>query len=296
MINDKDLNSITYCSRIDTLETREPVSNRRDITICDIKGIHKNYIINDFVKTVYNPNNFNFGYNTEYKLSKTISTLDQMQTVMTVLELDNVEYKRVDIATDISVEFKDISKFLDLIHKCIRAKEKGGKAWDNTCEDTLNISNYRFINRSLGIEFYDKLKESAGKALYPTRMEIRFLRISSKDFKFHVNNSINLWKAMSNNLDQVENEIVEILKNKWTEEKELSIGLTFTEFVYKWSDKIFTTTILKELYKFSGLKGSYKSWLQRYRSNHHIEFYSKNNLRIFSKNIIESLKDYLKND
>ncbi|NFL46732.1 hypothetical protein FDB70_16030, partial [Clostridium botulinum] len=67
MINDKDLNSITYCSRIDTLETREPVSNRRDITICDIKGIHKNYIINDFVKTVYNPNNFNFGYNTEYK-------------------------------------------------------------------------------------------------------------------------------------------------------------------------------------------------------------------------------------
>lgn len=295
MAKDNNLNSISYNSRIDTLQTKEPISNRLDNTLIDIKGIEKRYDENNNIVTKYNPNNFGWKYSTDYKKSKTVETLEQMQTKLTIIDKNEVEYKRIDIATDISASFDENSKFLDLIHRCIRAKEKGGVAWRNISESDEKTSNYLYHNRfKLEIEFYDKEKESNGTSNYPTRMEIRFLRIFSKSFDLHINNSIDLWKAMPNNLDQVEAQVIDVLKAKWTEEKTLNKGLTFTEFVYKWESKMFTQRILKELYKFSGLNGSYKSWLQRYKNGHQIEFYTQNQLKTFSKNVIKSLKDYLK--
>ncbi|NFF82860.1 hypothetical protein FC764_16945 [Clostridium botulinum] len=296
MINNKDLNSITYCSRIDTLETRENVNNREDITINHIKGIEECLDKKSNVKTKYNPNNFGIKYSNEYKLSETVNTLNQMQTVLTVIDTSKVEFKRIDIATDIDEKFDTISKFLDLAHKCIRAKKEGGNAWNNTSEQTLNITNYLFRKKfNIEIEFYNKELESKGVSKFPTRLELRFLRISSKDFKLHIKNAINLWYSMSLNLQLVEDKMIEMLKEKWVEEKKLNEGLAFTTFIYKWSDKIFTLRILKELYDFAELKGSYKSWLQEYRKKHVIEFYTSNQLKNFSKNIIKSLKMYSKN-
>lgn len=294
MMNTNDLDNIIYMSRIDTLETKEPYSNRID-DINDIKGIEKHYDKNNNIITKYNPNNFSYQYSTDYNLTKTIDTLEEMTNVLTVIDPNKIEYRRIDIATDISKKFIDISKFLDLTHKCLRAKEKDGKAWHNISDNDLRTSNYLYRNKyKMEIEFYDKDKESNGKANYPTRMEVRFLRISSKDLKLHIDNTIKLWNSMPSNLQQVEKEMIEILKNKFIEDKQAKKIANFTEFVCKYQEYIYTQRILKELYIFSGLNGSYKPWLQKYRNNHNIEFYTISHLKTFSKNIIKSLKEYKK--
>ncbi len=290
------MNNIEFKSRIDTLETREPLSNRANLEIKDLKGTETRYNKNFEVITKYNPNNFKYEYSNEYKLSKTIEDFNEMQEQLTVIDKNLVAIRRIDIATDISKNFDDISKFLDLTHKCIRAKEKDGKAWSNVDETDLNISNYLYKNRfKLEIEFYNKFKESNGKAHYPTRMELRFLRVSSKDFKLHINNAINLWKAMPGNLDDVEQQTINILKAKLVEDRQLNPGLKFSTFVYKYSKYIYTQNILKELYKETSLKRAFKSWLQDYKKKYCIEFYTKTDLINFSKNVIKSLKDYIKN-
>ena len=71
-------------------------------------------------------------------------------------------------------------------------------------------------------------------------------------------------------------------------------GLLFSNFIYKYSKYIYTQKILKELYKETGLKRAFKSWLQDYRKKYYIEFYTKTDLTNFSNSVIKSLKDYLK--
>lgn len=288
------MNNIEFRSRIDTLETREPKDNREAL-LFDLKGTESYLNKNMDIITKLNPNNFEYGYSKNYKLSETIKTIENMQMALTVIDADKVNMRRIDIATDLSLEFDSISKFLDLIHKSIRAKEKEGKAWSNLDEIDLNTSNYMYRNRfKLEIEFYNKHKENH-KANYPTRMEIRFLRISSKDFKLHINNAIALWKAMPNNLADVEQQMIDILKSRWIEERSSNPGLTFSTFVYKYSNNIYTQNILKALYKETGLTRDFRYWLQDYKKKYNIDFYTKADLINFSKNVIKSLKDYAKN-
>lgn len=288
------MNSIEFKSRIDTLETKESINNRADLEITDVKGVEIRYDKNMNIITKYNPNSFDYKYSKEYKLSKTIDDFSKMQNTLTVIDKEQVAFKRIDVSTDISKKFDDISKFLDLVHKCIRAKEKDGKGWSNLDETDLNISNYLYRNRyKLEIEFYNKHKENSN-ANYPTRMELRFLRIFSKDFALHINNAIALWKAMPSNLEDVEQQTINILKAKWLEELQFNPGLKFNVFVYKYSRYIYTQSILKELYKKTGLKRAFNSWLQDYRKKYYIEFYTKTELNNFSKSVINSLKDYLK--
>lgn len=288
------MNNIEFRSRIDTLETREPKDNREAL-LFDLKGTESYLNKNMDIVTKLNPNNFEYGYSKNYKLSETIKTIEDMETALTVIDTDKVNMRRIDIATDISKNFDDISKFLDLTHKCIRFKEKEGKAWSNIDEIDLNTSNYLYRNRfKLEIEFYNKLKENP-KANFPTRMEIRFLRISSKDLKLHINNAVLVWKAMPNNLSDVEVQMIDILKSKWIEERSLNPGLTFSTFVYKYSNNIYTQNILKALYKETGLTRDFRYWLQDYKKKYNIEFYTKADLINFSKNVIKSLKDYAKN-
>lgn len=290
------MNNIQYKSRIDTLETREPLTNRENLEAKDLKGTETRYNKNMDIITKYNPNNSEYQYSKDYKLSKTITNFNNMQEQLTVIDKDHVAFRRIDIATDISKNFEDISKFLDLAHKCIRAKEKDGKAWSNIDEEDLNTSNYLYRNRfKLEIEFYNKKKESNNKANYPTRLELRFLRISSKDFKLHINNAIALWHSMPLNLEQVEVQISEILIKKWLQEKSINPKLKFSTFAYKYSKYIYTQNILKSIYYQTGLKRAFKAWLQDYRKSYSIEFYTKADLTNFSRNIIKSLKDYLKN-
>lgn len=281
-----------YFSHIDTIQTKEPIENR-EIQNLSTRGIKLNKIIDNHVKTIYNPNNYKYGYSLNKTLAETENIIDKMMVDLTVIDIDAVEYKRVDVATDVSAQFDSISKFLELIHRCMTSTLEG-KTWINTDMYNLKESNIRFDNRSLQIEFYDKDKESNGVAPYPTRMEIRFKRISSKDLKFHVKNAIKLWKDVPSNLEDVEGAVIEMLKHLYSDELKSRKIANFNDFVCRYQERIFTRHILEEVYKVTGLKTPFKIWLGRYKENHNLTFYTKTEIKTFVKDVIKSLKNYIK--
>lgn len=290
------MNNLMYKSRIDTLETRELTDNRNGPELIELKGVEVQYIKNDTVITRYNPNNTEDTYSQKYSLRTTEENLKTMQQQLGVIHPQNTRIRRIDIATDIDGTFEDLRKFLDLAHKCIRAQEVGGRAWTNIDEKDLEASNYLYRNPSrLEIEFYDKRKQSFGRAKYPTRLEIRFLRVYSNNLSLHVKNTIKLWNRMPDSLNQVEKQMLGILKQKWEEEYQKNHKLKFSDFVYKYSNFIYTREILAMLYSETGLKRAFNYWIQDYRKKYNIQFYTRRHLIKFSEGIVRSLDSYLQN-
>ena len=212
----------------------------------------------------------------------------------TVINYDDVKMNRIDIATDSTMDFVVNAKLIQLLHKCLVAKIKGGKVWLNIDDTDNKVSNVRFANRDWNIEFYDKDKESEGNSLYNTRFEVRHLRIKSQEFEYHIEKTIQLWQGALNNLEVVDKIEVEKLKRIADDERKECPNMRFTTYVDRHNAEIFTLEQLKELYKYWGLKGSFKAWLNDYRKTHILELVNKTQLNNVVKEVVKSLKSYKK--
>ena len=280
-----------YFSHIDTIQTKEPIENRQ-IQNLSTRGA-SSYIKGSNIITKYNPNNCTNDYILNGSIAETENILNNMMAALTVINLDNVNYSRVDVATDVSAPFNSISKFLELIHRCMIATLDGTvkRITDTTTEQ---IESYIFKSNMLEVEFYNKCKESNGLAPYPTRLEIRFLRRKTKDLKLHINNAIKLWREVPDNLEEAEGIIIELLKSLYIEELKSKKISNFKDFVCRYQEQIFTRHILEELYKYAGLNGSFKKWLDMHRETYNLTFYTKTEIKTFAKDVIKSLKNYIK--
>ena len=69
---------------------------------------------------------------------------------------------------------------------------------------------------------------------------------------------------------------------------------SFSEFVRKYNDYFYTLNILKEVYKNSGMKGSYKGWLDNFRLKNKLEFYTSKDIKELQKAMKKSVKTYMK--
>ena len=286
-------NKAEFKSRIDTIQTKEPTANRVEFDV-EVKG--KEEVINKKGEliTKWNPNNMCFNYSNEYKLSTTKKRLVELMELATVINYDDVKMNRIDIATDSTMDFVVNAKLIQLLHKCLVAKIKGGKVWLNIDDTDNKVSNVRFANRDWNIEFYDKDKESEGNSLYNTRFEVRHLRIKSQDFIHHIDKTIDLWQGALNNLEVVDKIEVEKLKRIADDERKECPNMRFTTYVDRHNAEIFTLEQLKELYKYWGLKGSFKAWLNDYRKTHILELVNKTQLNNVVKEVVKSLKSYKK--
>ena len=286
-------NKAEFKSRIDTIQTKEPTTNRVEFDK-EVKG--KEEVINKKGEliTKWNPNNMCFNYSNEYKLSTTKQKMEELMELATVINYDDVKMNRIDIATDSTMDFVVNAKLIQLLHKCLVAKIKGGKVWLNIDDTDNKVSNVRFANRDWNIEFYDKDKESEGNSLYNTRFEVRHLRIKSQDFIHHIDKTIDLWQGALNNLEVVDKIEVEKLKRIADDERKECPSMKFTTFVDRHNGEIFTLEQLKELYKYWGLKGSFNAWLQKYRNAHIMELINKKQLNEVVKEVVKSLKSYKK--
>ena len=94
-----------YKSRIDTIEIKDKVSNRENLDI-EIKG-YELIRMNEKaeLKCKLNPNNLHYAYDTEYKLSKTKENINELLNLITVINKDEVEMNRIDICTDVNVNY-----------------------------------------------------------------------------------------------------------------------------------------------------------------------------------------------
>lgn len=282
-----------FKSRIDTIQTRELLSNRREFDV-DIKGVEETLNKQGELITKWNVNNALYEYSNVYELSHTKKKLEELMELATIINVEDVKMNRIDICTDSTIDFVDNAKLIQLLHKCLVAKIKGGKVWLNIDDNDNKVSNVRFANRDWNIEFYDKQKESEGKSLYSTRFEVRHLRVKSQEFEYHVDKTIQLWQGAINNIEVVNKIEVEKLKRIADDERKECPNMRFTTYVDRHNNEIFTLEQLKELYKWWGLKGSFKSWLNDYRKTHILELVNKTQLNNVVKEVVKSLKSYKK--
>lgn len=286
-------NKEEFKSRIDTIQTKEPTTNRVEWDI-EVKGKEETLNKKGELITKWNPNNARFEYSNVYELSHTKRKLEELMELATVINIDDVKMNRVDICTDSTINFVENAKMIQLLHKCLVGRLKGGKLWVNIDDSDNNYSNFRFANRDLNIEFYDKDKESESKSLYSTRFEVRHLRVKSQDFIHHIDKTIDLWQGALNNLEVVDKIEVEKLKRIADDERKECPNMRFTTYVDRHNAEIFTLEQLKELYKYWGLKGSFKAWLNDYRKTHILELVNKTQLNNVVKEVVKSLKSYKK--
>lgn len=286
-------NKAEFKSRIDTIQTKELATNRVEFDV-EIKGKEETLNKKGELITKWNVNNMLFEYSNEYKLSTTKKRLVELMELATVINVDDVKMNRIDIATDSTMDFVVNAKLIQLLHKCLVAKIKGGKVWLNIDDTDNKVSNVRFANRDWNIEFYDKNKESESKSLYNTRFEVRCLRVKSQEFEYHIEKTIQLWQGALNNLEVVDKIEIEKLKRIAEEERKECPNMRFTTYVDRHNAEIFTLEQLKELYKYWGLKGSFKAWLNDYRKTHILELVNKTQLNNVVKEVVKSLKSYKK--
>lgn len=282
-----------FKSRIDTIQTKEPSTNRVEFDV-EVKGKEETLNKKGELITRWNVNNMCFNYSNEYKLSVTKKKLEELMQLATVINIEDVKMNRIDICTDSTVNFINNAKMIQLLHKCLVAKIKNGKTWLNVDDTDNKVSNVRFANRDWNIEFYDKDKESESKSLYSTRFEVRHLRAKSQDFIHHIDKTIDLWKGATNNLEVVDKIEVEKLKRIADDERKECPNMKFTTYVDRHNGEIFTLEQLKELYKYWGLKGAFKTWLRDYKRTHIIELINKTQLNEVAKEVVKSLKAYKK--
>lgn len=280
-------------SRIDTIQTKEKVSNREELKT-EIKGMGWNINNKGELITIWNPNNSFYEYSSVYKLSETERGLQKLMEFATVINPNECEKNRIDIATDNNIDFIEQVKLIELLHKCLVAQLKGGKSWTNIDNSDNKYSNFRFKNRDFNIEFYDKNKESEGRSKYITRFEVRRLRVKAQDLKYHIDECISLWSGAINNLELVNKEEFEKIRKDYDKEKKDNLKMTFTTFINRHHREIFTMEQLKELYKYSGLKGNFNGWLRDFRKCNSLTLVTKKDLETTVKEVIKSLKTYKK--
>lgn len=211
-----------------------------------------------------------------------------------VIDKMDYELNRVDIAIDSDLEFKDNFKwFLFLFELVTYGNEKSDK-WYTTNLNTLCNNTIILKDRTVEVCFYDKREESNDKHLYNSRMEWRFKRAGNNDFNVYLDRLISRLYGLENNIEPLERNMANRLIRLWNKEYNEGQIRNFSEFVRKYSNYFYTVGVLKMVYAVTGLKGSYKNWLIKFRQSNPLKFYNKSNVKQYKKNIIRSVKKYKK--
>lgn len=214
---------------------------------------------------------------------------------MGVIDLDKVDYTRVDIALDRPEKYEDCIKETAYLFHLLSLEFKNRELWYTTSLRDGKVNTFVAKGRSFELSFYDKEKESNGAFPYKTRYEFRLKRLKGTDLDKSINKIIDKLKNLNERINSVELEAINLLTKKFEEEIEKNIVVNLTEFVRKYELFIYNGNILKGLYKSSGLKGSYNKWLEKYRTKRELKLISDTAIKKQINECIRALKLY-KND
>lgn len=202
-----------------------------------------------------------------------------------VVRLERVDFGR-DLLESIGESEKKYTLFLELL-----SERRKGKGIFKTIKEVTKTGNLKTATRRKQSLFYcceDK------KRLGNTRLENRELQIRNsgsdrKILKKVVNDHIKELAKIEELLPFVEERYIKILCKYYDEQMRKDKIRNFTDFIVFAQDKILTVDVLKALYKYSGLKGSFKPWYQKYRSTRNLELVCKKEIKEF---IRENQKGY----
>ena len=279
-------------STIDTTQTRDKIINRLDI---DRKILGRTIIKRDVENIT---DKWNVNYSKYHKnLSETVEELNKMFELATIIDNEVIKVNRIDVATDLDVKFDEVGKFISFYFMCF-TEGLGGVRRRWTDIDLEEVDALWFKKQYLEVQYYNKekqAKENGFEAAYPTRLEVRLKRTEKQDFKYHIDRTIKMYQEVPEKISYVEQDRINLLCKKWDRFKEDNNGATLTHFVMAWEDRIYTKEILKGLYKYVGLKGSFNEWLKWYNRKHKLELFTDKDILKLNKMIIKSLKEYKKN-
>ena len=279
-------------SSIDTFQTKDKIENRR-IKVDSLPGLTKKYINDNIITSRWNPNYKGI----LKKLSETEKIIEEMYCMATVINFSDIRMNRIDINTDINIEFGEISKHLDMLFMCItEGIDKNRKEWVD--KDELEKESYWIGTQYMEINFYNKKRacETSGEKFeYPTRLEVRFKKIKSQDKKFHIEKAIKIYSEALEKFKYAEDRRIETICKEWDTFKKENPKGTLTHFVIKFEREIYTRRILHQLYLYVGLKGSFKSWIDKFKRGYKLELISENEMKELVKRINISLKRYKNN-
>lgn len=220
--------------------------------------------------------------------------LDNLFHEMSVQNLEEVNFERVDIAIDISESFETIFKKNLYLFELITANSPKNTRWYTTNLDTLERNSIKLKSNSFEVCFYNKEEESGGEFPYKTRLEFRLKRLKGNDPNFAIEKLIDKLSLIDKNIEVITMNIANRLIKKWDKCKNKKRTLTFTSFVADNTDYFYNLEILKIVYKHVGLKASVSSWLKDYRKTNDFEVFSNTQIVKMKKEMIKEIKRYKK--
>lgn len=292
-------NKAEFKSIIDTIAIKTDINNVEDFTIVN----NENFDYIDRLSDSFNDSQMalkvnlhtKFGEMTLDNLKKFNCALEDSLEGIGVIEMDNVELNRIDIALDTNnyTMQKDFKRML-FAYELLTIKHKKSDRWYTTNLNTLERNTIKLYESRFELEIYDKAKASNNMHPYDTRIEFRYKRLSKDlaDTEVYLHKVMDKIREMDGKLLQLEDNMSKRLINLYQVEKDNV--KSFSEFVRKYNDYFYTINILKEVYKSANMKGSYKGWLDNFRLKNNLEFYTAKDIKELQKAMIKSVKTYMK--
>ena len=292
-------NKTEFKSVVDTIAIKTDINNFEDFTIVNDENFdYINKLSDDFNNsqmTLKVNLHTRYGEMTLDKLNKFNCALEDSLEEVGVIEMDNVELNRVDIALDTNsyTMQKDFKKML-FVYELLTIKHKKNDRWYTTDLNTLKRNSIKLYDSRFELEIYDKAKASNGMHPFETRVEFRYKRLNKDiaDTEVYLHKVMDKIREMDGKLLQLEDNMAKRLIKLYELEKD-SVK-SFSEFVRKYSDYFYTLNILKEVYKACGMKGGYKNWVDKFRKTNQLEFYTSKDIKELQKAMLKSVKSYIK--
>lgn len=296
------MNSIEFKTIIDTIAIDNNINNFKDFTVVNKENYgYITELKDDFKKCskrVRLSLDKKYGELTLDSHSKHAMALEESLKNLGVINIDEVELNRIDIALDtnsyiLHTDFKKLLFFFELL----TIKSKKSSKWYTTNLNTLKQNTIKMMDSHFELEIYDKALESNNVHPYKTRVEFRYKKANRNtdkhfaDDNMYFRNTINKIKLMDKNIKHLEFNMTNRLMELYNNEK--STVKSFSEFVRKYSHFFYTSNILKELYNKAKLKGNYCNWLKDFRKRNSIEFYTATDVKQAQKAMLKSIKSYI---
>ena len=291
--------NVDFATVIDTIAIKTDINNTMDFTMINndnfeyIERLSDNFSNSEMTLKVNL--HTTYGEMTLDTMKKFNNALEESMEEVGIINKDNVELNRVDIALDTNnyTMQQDFKRML-FAYELLTIKHKKSDRWYTTNLNTLQRNTIKLYDSRFELEIYDKAKASNGIHPYSTRVEFRYKRLNKDiaDTEIYLDKVLDKIGEMDGKLAQLEENMSKRLIKLYQADKDNV--RSFSEFVRKYNDYFYTLNILKAVYKATGMKGGYKNWLDKFRKTNQLEFYTSKDIKELQKVMTRSIKKYKK--